>query len=146
MLARKEILLLFRRSIAAALFPAIALALGGCTSIPAGRSSIDAVNIEGARGVDEATVADKIATTPTEKFIGLFRGVVYDYEVYDPSVVQRDLARIERFYRGKGFLEAHARAARVADISPGHVRVDIVVEEGPPTLNRGLHLDGLSGL
>ncbi len=130
-------------ALAAALALAVALALGGCTSIPAGRSSIDALNIEGTDAIDESTVAEKLATTPTEKFIGLFRGVVYDYEVYDPSVVQRDLARIERYYRGKGFLEAHARAGRVAEVSPGHVRVDIVVQEGPPTLNRGVRIDGL---
>ncbi len=123
-----------------------ALALGGCTSIPTGRSSIDAVQVAGTGALDESTVVDKIATAPTEKFLGLFRGVVYDYEVYDPSVIQRDLARIERFYRGKGFLEAHARAARVADISPGHVRVDIVVEEGPPTVNRAIVVKGLEGL
>jgi len=134
------------RSFTLAAFVALALAMCGCTSIPAGRSSIDEVNIVGGQAIEEPTVAAKIATTPTEKFFGLFRGIVYDYEVYDPSVVQRDLARIERFYRGKGFLEAHARAARVADVSPGHVRVDIVVEEGPPVLNRGVRVDGLAGL
>jgi outer membrane protein insertion porin family/translocation and assembly module TamA len=119
-----------------------ALALGGCTSIPVGRSSIDAVHVEGTKSLDEGAVTDKIATAPTEKFFGLFRGVVYDYQVYDPSVVQRDLARVERYYRGKGFLDAHARAARVSDIAPGHVRVDIVVEEGPPTSNRAIALHG----
>ena len=104
------------------------------------------MSIAGASQVDESTVADKIATAPTEKFLGLFRGVVYDYSVYDPSLVQRDLARIERFYRGQGLLEAHARVARVSDISPGHVRVDFVVEEGRPTLNRNIKTDGIDGL
>jgi outer membrane protein assembly factor BamA len=125
---------------------ALALALGGCTSIPAGRSSVDAVNIAGTAALDDSTVADKLATAPTEKFFGLFRGILYDYEVYDPTVVQRDLARIERYYRGKGFLEVHARAGRVSQISANHVRVDIVVEEGPPTLNRGVQIEGLGTL
>ncbi len=129
------------------LLGALALvALTGCTSIPQGRSSIDTVAITGTHALDESAVEDKIATAPTEKFFGLFRGVVYDYEVYDPSVVQRDLARIERYYRGKGFLEAHARAARVQDIAKGHVRVDIVVQEGPPVLNRGLVINGINDL
>jgi outer membrane protein insertion porin family/translocation and assembly module TamA len=139
-------LLLPLRPFFVAWFVALALALGGCTSIPAGRSSIDEVNIAGGSSIEESVVADKIATTPTEKFFGLFRGIVYDYEVYDPSVVQRDLARIERYYRGKGFLEVHARAGRVADISPGHVRVDIVVQEGPAVLNRALRINGLAEL
>jgi outer membrane protein insertion porin family/translocation and assembly module TamA len=60
--------------------------------------------------------------------------------------LQRDLARVERFYRGRGFLEAHARAARVVHTSSNHVRVQIVVDEGPPTLNRQVAVHGLEGL
>ena len=102
-----------------AVLAAIAPLAGGCTSIPQGRSGIDSVVIEGAHALDPNDVADKLATAPTTKFLGLFRGIVYDYEVYDPSVLQRDLARVERFYRGKGFLEAHARAGRVSRSARG---------------------------
>lgn len=123
-----------------------ALALGGCTSIPKGRSAIDDVVIHGAHAIDPSDVADKLATGATSKFLGLFRGVVYDYEVYDPSVLQRDMARVERFYRGKGFFEAHARVGRVEQLQPGHVQVEIVVEEGPPTLNAGTKIEGIDGL
>ncbi len=61
-------------------------------------------------------------------------------------MLQRDLARIERYYRGRGFLDAHARAARVKSVGPQHVRIDIVVEEGAPTVNREVGIDGLEGL
>lgn len=121
---------------------AIASGLAGCVSVPPGRSAIDEVTIRGSSAIDAAEISDKIATASSEKFLGLFRGVVYDYEVFDPTVLQRDLARIERFYRGKGFLEAHARAGRVEEVSPGHVRVEIVVDEGPPILNRNVKFEG----
>src|ERR1700747_1540426 len=57
---------------------ATAASLGGCVSVPPGRSAIDEVTIRGASAVDPAEISDKIATASSEKFLGLFRGVVYD--------------------------------------------------------------------
>ena len=123
-----------------------ALACAGCASVPAGRSAVDSVHVVGAKELDEGDVSDKLATTASPKFLGLFRGVVYDYAVFDASALQRDLARVERYYRGHGFLEAHARTARVIPSGAEHVRVEIVVEEGPPTTNRRVRIDGLDAL
>jgi len=120
--------------------------LAGCSSIPEGRSAVDSVRMVNARQLDGDAVTDKLATTATPKFLGLFRGVVYDYEVFDASALQRDLARVERYYIGHGFLEAHARAGRVVHTSANHVRVEIVVDEGTPTLNHAVRIDGLDGL
>lgn len=125
---------------------AAALAVGACASVPAGRSAVDVVDILGAHEVAAGDVEDKLATTASPKFLGLFRGVVFDYSIFDASTLQRDLARVERYYRGKGFFEAHARTARVIPDGPGHVRVEIVVEEGTPTLNRRIQIDGLETL
>ena len=77
---------------------------------------------------------DKIATAETPKFLGLFRGVVYQYEIFDRFVLQRDLARIERYYRARGYYDAKARAGRVIQKNDNHVEVEIVVEEGEPVL------------
>ncbi|HEY8040034.1 MAG TPA: BamA/TamA family outer membrane protein [Polyangiaceae bacterium] len=121
-------------------------ALAGCTSVPEGRSAVDSVRIVNARALDRDDVADELATTATPKFLGLFRGVVYEHSIFDASMLQRDLARVERYYRGHGFFEAHARTARVVHESDNHVRVEIVVDEGPPTLNREVRIDGLEGL
>jgi outer membrane protein insertion porin family/translocation and assembly module TamA len=118
----------------------------GCSSIPPGRTAVDDVRIQGTKVIDPDALGEKLATAPSSKFLGLFRGVVYDYEIYDPSVLQRDLARIERYCRGHGFFEAHARAGRVEALSADHVRVEIVVEEGPPTVNRAIRVDGVDGL
>src|SRR5580658_6069099 len=117
-----------------------------CASIPDGRSAIDSVDIVGSHSVAAEELSDKLATAASPKLVGLFRGIAYDYEIFDASALQRDLARIERYYRGHGFFEAHARAARVIRISPDHVRVQIVVDEGPPMLGRRLRIEGLDGL
>jgi outer membrane protein assembly factor BamA len=125
---------------------AFALVLVGCTAIPQGRSAIDDVAVEGSHAIDADEVEGKLATAATPKFLGLIQGIAYDYEVYDPSVLQRDMARVERYYRSKGFFEAHARAGRVVQVSPTHVRVTIQVDEGPPTLNGDVKIAGLAQL
>jgi len=118
----------------------------GCSSVPEGRSAIDAVDIVGTHDIPAGEVRDKLATAASPKLLGLFRGIAYDYEIFDASALQRDLARIERYYRGRGFFEARARAARVTRVSPDHVRVEIVVDEGPPMLDRRLRIVGLDSL
>src|SRR6202044_3378803 len=130
---------------ALALLAALALSVG-CTYVPTGRSAIDTVSVHGADAIRPGDITDRLATTESPKFLGLMRGIVYDYSIYDDSVLQRDLARVERYYRGRGYLDVHARAARVTHISPTHVRVDIVVDEGQPTLNRLVEVDGLDAL
>jgi outer membrane protein assembly factor BamA len=134
-----------RMAFALALLALLAIACG-CASIPEGRASVDSVKIRGASEVNADDITDRLATTASPKFLGLFRGIVYDYSVYDASVLQRDLARVERYYRGRGFLDAHARAARVRHDGSDHVRVTIVVDEGLPTLDRALQIHGLEGL
>ena len=121
-------------------------ALCGCASIPEGRAAVDSLRIVGAQAVAQDDVLNKIATEASPKFLGLLRGVAYDYSIYDPAVLQRDLARVERYYRGQGFFEAHARVGRVHYVGPNHVRIEIVVDEGPPMNNRQVRVDGLDKL
>lgn len=110
--------------------------LGGCV--------IEKVSIIGAKKVSESDVKEKIATAETSH--GLFGAlgaledvpilsiadrVTVEYEKLDPFVLERDLTRIERFYRARGYYEAHARAARVRKFG-NRARVEIVVTEGEP--------------
>jgi outer membrane protein insertion porin family/translocation and assembly module TamA len=118
----------------------------GCASVPPGRAAVDAVNFDGVHHVSESDLADKIATTPSPKFLGLIRGLVYDYELYDPFVLQRDLERVERYYRARGYYEAHARAGRVETVGADHVRVEIVVEEGAPVEIADVRVEGADAL
>jgi outer membrane protein insertion porin family/translocation and assembly module TamA len=118
----------------------------GCHHVPKGRSSVDAVDVKGNAKVDSDDITDKIATTPSEKFLGLFRGVLYEYSVFDRNVLQRDLARVEAILREHGYYEAHARAGRIFEKDPEHVEIEIVVEEGPVTKVRNIQIDGLENV
>ena len=125
---------------------AAALVLGGCKSIPEGRSSVNEVQVRGADKLDEGDIKDTIATTESSKLLFLFRGIIFEYSLFDRFVLQRDLARVEAFYRSKGYYDIHARAGRVFQLDDKHVRVEIIVEEGEAVLVRGVHVDGLKGL
>ncbi len=107
-----------------------------CTRIPRGQTAVDHVDIVGNSRIGDGDIEDKIATAATPKFMGVFRGVVYDYSLYDRHVLAYDLARVERFYRARGYYEARARAGRVIRTSDDHVRVEIVVDEGQPVVVR----------
>jgi outer membrane protein insertion porin family/translocation and assembly module TamA len=120
--------------------------LGGCKTVPEGRSAVDEVTVRGTNVVSSGDIESKIATTESPKFLALFRGVLYDYSLFDRFVLQRDLARIEALYRARGFWDAHARAGRVIREGDQHVRVEIVVEEGEPVLVRKVHVEVLGGL
>src|SRR5262249_24555940 len=102
--------------------------------------------LRGARELDASDVKDKLATSPSPKFLGLFRGLVYDYELFSRATLQRDLARVERFYRARGYYDAHAVAGLVTHIDSKHVRVDIEVEEGAPVRNQPSKLEGIDQL
>ncbi len=102
--------------------------------------------MEGNDAVATSDIEEKMASRESPKFLGLFRGMVFDYEVFDLYVLQRDLARVERYYRARGFYKARARAGRVFYVDPHHVRVLVEVSEGPPTLIGRLDLFGLDGV
>ncbi|MEZ4233894.1 MAG: BamA/TamA family outer membrane protein [Polyangiaceae bacterium] len=118
----------------------------GCASLPEGRSAIDDVEFSGNDQLGGSDIQEKIATRPSPRFLGLMDGVVYDYEVYDFYVLQRDLERVERLYRARGYYKAKARAAHVERTDEDHVRVTIEVDEGPATSVRRLDLHGIDRL
>jgi outer membrane protein assembly factor BamA len=120
--------------------------LPACSEIPAGRSAIDAVSVENTKTIKAGDVEDSIATGASTKFLYLFQGVAYDYAIYDEAVLQRDMSRVERFYRSKGFFDARARVARLFQDSKRHVHVEILVDEGPPTMNRRIRIAGMEAL
>lgn len=120
--------------------------LGGCASIPPGRSAVDDVTVLGTDYVDASDIEERIATAASPKFLYLFQGVVYDYEIFNRFVLQRDLARVERYYRARGFYQARVRAGRVRRVSSDKVHVEIVVTEGPPVLVNRVTIAGISEL
>jgi outer membrane protein insertion porin family/translocation and assembly module TamA len=129
------------------LFPS-SLACLACASIPKGAAAIDSVDVTGNVVISSSELKDKLATTESAKFIFLFRGIVVDYQLFDPFVLARDLTRVEAVYRDNGFYEAHARAGRVVypTANHDHVQITIVVEEGQPIVVRDVVLDGVDDL
>ncbi|MDP9034431.1 MAG: BamA/TamA family outer membrane protein [Myxococcota bacterium] len=117
-----------------------------CAKLPPGQLATDALSIRGAHALDSGAIEEKLATQESPKFLGLFEGVIYDYDLFNHATFQRDLARVERYYRDHGYYSAHARAGRVIATKPGHVRVEIVVEEGEPIVQRELVVEGLQSV
>ncbi len=129
----------------------LAFALGslaevGCASLPKGAASVDSISVEGNKAIASSDIEEKLATAPSPKFLGLFRGIIYDYELLDRSVVQRDLERVERYYRARGYYEAQARAGRIQFKGDKHVEVTVEVQEGDPVVVREARVSGLEGL
>ena len=118
----------------------------GCTHVPAGRSAVKSVELSGNDVIDADDLREKLATTSSPKFLGLFRGIVYEYSVFDRFVLERDLQRIERYYRAVGYYHARVRAGRVFFVESNKVRIDIQIEEGEPMLVGRLDVHGLEGL
>jgi outer membrane protein assembly factor BamA len=103
---------------------------------------IEDVRVSGSRAAAPGAAKEKIATAETDRpFMGLFENVpilsvvdrlLVEYERLDPFVLERDLARMERYYRSLGYYEAHVRAGRVLPRPKGRVAVEILVDEGLP--------------
>jgi outer membrane protein assembly factor BamA len=136
---------LFRWASGCALFFQASVWLCGCTHAPQQRFNLESVKVTGNSELDDDEIEEHIASRETPKLLGLFPGVIYDYEVFNRFVLERDLQRIERFYRARGYYQAHARAAHVFR-SGSSVRVEIVVEEGEPVLLRRVDLHGIEQL
>jgi outer membrane protein insertion porin family/translocation and assembly module TamA len=101
---------------------------------PVGRDTVSAVDVQGASSVDADELTDRLATAASPRFLRIWDGVVYDYEVFDETLLARDLLRIERYYRARGYYQAKVTAARVVRVDAHRVRVEIRVREGQPTL------------
>ncbi len=122
----------------------------GCHSIPKGRSAIYSVEVKNVRArgpsPDIAEIEEKLATTPSPKFLGLFRGVVYEYTTFEPQTLQKDLARVQAACRARGYYEARVRAGRVHQTTDNHVRVEILVDPGEPVRVASAQFAGMDGL
>jgi outer membrane protein assembly factor BamA len=120
---------------------AIGLAGTGCYRVPDGKTAVSDVKIEGTREIDEDDLAERLATRESSRFLGLFPGVFFEYETFDRHALQRDLARIERFLRARGYYDAHVQAARVV-ANGNRVRIYVEIEQGPATVVESLFVHG----
>jgi outer membrane protein insertion porin family/translocation and assembly module TamA len=100
--------------------------------LPAGQRAVSAVDIEGGPVAEEPELRRGIAT--------------HVNAAYDPSVLAKDLERIERYYRALGYYDAKVSAARVTAVGEDRVRVEIVVEPGAPVRIGQLEVRGVEEL
>jgi outer membrane protein insertion porin family/translocation and assembly module TamA len=114
------------------------------------------ISVAGANKVPQSDIKEKIGTGETSHALGgvlenvpilsIWDRITVDYEKLDPFVLERDLARVERLYRARGFYEAHARTARVRKTGKERVRVEIVVEEGVPVTVGAVRVEWKDGV
>jgi outer membrane protein insertion porin family/translocation and assembly module TamA len=116
-----------------------------CVRAPQHRFNLETLDVTGNDHLEDEEIEEKIASRETPRFLGLISGLIYDHEIFNRFVLERDLQRIERLYRSKGFYKARARAARVQRFGTS-VRVEIIVEEGAPVLVRRVDVHGLDPL
>lgn len=123
--------------------------LSGCflrQPYPPAQAIVRDVDVHGLRGVARGPLERGLATAESPRFLGIWDGVGFEYEVYDPDVLRKDLERVERYLRARGYYEAKVIAARVTPIGERRVRIEIEVVQGAPVLTSSLRLEGLEML
>ena len=136
------------------LLPLTFLLLGcGASTLKDGPQRRDIVDTVQIQGIPDETIhkqiVDGIGTRPSSSF--LWR---HTYETYDAITLERDLLRIERELRRRGYYEAKVRAARIIRLDEiekkrvvlSPVRVEIEVDPGPPIIIGKLETRGLAAL
>jgi outer membrane protein insertion porin family/translocation and assembly module TamA len=113
-----------------------------CTRNDLSGCLVEKVSVKDAHKISADATTEKIATVETGRAFGgalehvpifsIWDRLTVSYHRFDPFVLERDLARVERYYRARGYYEAHARAGRVQKVNEGEVRVEIAVDEGEP--------------
>lgn len=124
----------------------LAMFLSSCATVPGRRYTLNSITLQGNENLDDDEIEEKIASRESARFLGLVRGFIHEYQIFDRHVLERDLQRIERFYRAKGYYSARVRAGRVTYVGDRGTEVEILIEEGPLVTVARLDLHGLDGL
>jgi acetolactate synthase regulatory subunit len=119
-------------------------ALAGCRPYPS-RPVVSKVELESDGVVETGPIVDGLATAASPRLFEVIPRVL-EYEIYDPTVLARDLERVERAYRARGYYEAKVTAARVIHLDEHHVRVELRVHEGEPVRVAQADAPGLGSL
>jgi outer membrane protein insertion porin family/translocation and assembly module TamA len=107
-----------------------ALVLAACAAAPpAGHDVVSALSIHGGAEAEDPALEKGIATR--------------EGDVLDTDVLQKDLERVERFYRDRGYYDARVGSARVVREGKQAVRVEIDVLPGEPVRVARLEVLGL---
>jgi outer membrane protein assembly factor BamA len=108
----------------------LAFANGACRPLPR-EPVVDSVKLRGLRRNDSSKLLAGLSTVGTPLLFGIFPRVL-EYSIYDSNVLARDLQRVERYLRARGYYEAKVTAAQVIRTGEHSVRVELTVFEGEP--------------
>lgn len=126
----------------------LAAASTGCIrrDYPPGQAVVSEVAFDGVGAQRERELLAGLATVESPRFLGIWDGVGFEYEVFDPELLRHDVERVESYLRTQGYYEARVLATRVETIDQHRVKVRLSVREGPPVLVRSINLAGLQSL
>jgi outer membrane protein assembly factor BamA len=112
--------------------------------VPRDRTIVDDVDIVGTDAVDDDDIHEKIATEPTSTLLGM-RLPWTARSLLDTHVLERDVRRVARYYRARGYYDARVISTEILP-DGDEVDIRIAVEEGTPVLVRRLQVVGLETL
>ena len=140
------------------------LTLAGCSAkIPTDRYGVRRLRIEGVKKVDGRALSKAIVTHARKRALGIVWPWA-EWPVLDEASFDRDVARIERWYRARGFYEAKVRSTRFNPqeasrsdrvheaTCPGApkegcpVSITVLVDEGAPVLVSEIEIRGIDKL
>jgi len=163
------------------------LLAAGCAEVPADRYGVGRLRLEGVEAMDPRALRSCLATDQRDRFdinfgrtteptcnqppfesttrlrIPLWRWPWADWPLYDRNVFERDLMRVERWYRARGYYDARvtssttdppgaalqdrvtedAECERLDDDEGCEVELGIRIEEGEPVLVQSIDMDGV---
>jgi outer membrane protein assembly factor BamA len=131
---------LFRGELLLVLTAAV-LCFGCSATLPEGKDAVDAVEISGAPPDTADDILKGLATKPTPGFWGK-----REFSTLDEAQLARDIERIERELRRRGYYEARVIATRIIFKKERHVRVELEINSGEPIIIRELKTTGLAEL
>lgn len=144
--------------------------LEGCAAgIPAGRYGITAFDVDGVDEIDEASLKACLATqerphgfalgpNPDPECgvppfdaarlpIDLWAWPWTEWPLYDEAVFSRDLDRIERYYRARGYYAARVtNVEREKDDEEREIELRVTLDEGQPVRVERVDIEGLTTL
>ncbi len=168
----------------------ILLLAAGCAEVPADRYGVARLHLEGVEAMDPRALRACLATDQRDRFdinfgrtteptcnqppfesttrlrIPLWRWPWADWPLYDRNVFERDLMRVERWYRARGYYDARVTASttnppeaalrdrvsedseceRLDDDEGCEVELGIQIEEGEPVLVEAIDMDGVEAV
>ena len=143
---------------------------GACASVPAGKYGVSTIEVDGVERLDEAALLACLATHKRPRFgfglgpypdpecgtppfdtgpipVELWSWPWTDWPVYEQASLERDLERIERWYRARGFYQAEVtKYQAIRDESDREVEIKIAVTEGEPVIVKDINLVGIERL